>query len=272
MTDPTSAEIEELAGRMGQPLPVCPYDRRSPDYLTAPDDKPCIVCGSENEAGAPDLCRGADTRIYDRAAALLRSLAAKNAELEAWAKDSDAKWLAAERRADAAETQLATLRAEKEAVEKERDEANFDRMREWMDASYHLKYPVTPEVLEFAAEHIDCGGDCATVWREWDTGFSGCSKSETDEGCPFDMAVNLRDFAKALRTQAAEPEGVDWKTRAEAAERLLEEERAEAIRVLEPVTTICVRVGWTTREDVDRIHAATALLTKLQAAQAGGGE
>lgn len=75
------------AGLRASTLPVCPYDRRSPDYWTTPDDKPCVVCGTLNDPDAPNLCRGADLRIMDEAAdlissmsALLRSLASKQEE------------------------------------------------------------------------------------------------------------------------------------------------------------------------------------------------
>jgi hypothetical protein len=58
--------VERL--RSNETLPVCPYDRRSPDYWTAPNDKPCVICGQENTSEGPDLCRGADTRIMKEAA------------------------------------------------------------------------------------------------------------------------------------------------------------------------------------------------------------
>jgi hypothetical protein len=54
--------------RSSEPLPACPYDRLSPHYRTAPNDNPCMVCGGLNDAEAPDLCRGADTRIMGEAA------------------------------------------------------------------------------------------------------------------------------------------------------------------------------------------------------------
>lgn len=58
--------VERL--RSSEPLPACPYDKLSPHYLTAPNDKPCAVCGGLNDPDAPDLCRGADTRIMGEAA------------------------------------------------------------------------------------------------------------------------------------------------------------------------------------------------------------
>ena len=54
--------------RASEPLPACPYDKLSPHYWTAPNDKPCAVCGGVNDINAPDLCRGADTRIMGEAA------------------------------------------------------------------------------------------------------------------------------------------------------------------------------------------------------------
>ena len=67
--NPHAELIEAL--RSSATLPFCPYDRRSPEYWTAPDDKPCPVCGGLNEDGAPDLCRGADSRLFTRAAEAL---------------------------------------------------------------------------------------------------------------------------------------------------------------------------------------------------------
>jgi hypothetical protein len=63
-------EIEALIERLksNARLPLCPYDRRSPDYWTIDDVSPCKVCGTRNEPGAPDLCRGADTGLFTEAA------------------------------------------------------------------------------------------------------------------------------------------------------------------------------------------------------------
>lgn len=73
--------------RDNTPLPVCPYDRRSPDYYTAPNDAPCVVCGSINEVGAPDLCTGADTRLFAEAADRIEALTAENERLRATVGD-----------------------------------------------------------------------------------------------------------------------------------------------------------------------------------------
>jgi hypothetical protein len=74
--------VERL--RSSEPLPACPYDKLSPHYLTAPADKPCAVCGGLNEPDAPDLCRGADTRIMGEAADTIDRL---RAVLESLTKD-----------------------------------------------------------------------------------------------------------------------------------------------------------------------------------------
>jgi hypothetical protein len=67
-------------------LPYCPYDRRSPDYWTAPNDKPCKVCGTLNDMNAPDLCNGTGSRIMaeaaDRIEALEREVKRCHARLE----------------------------------------------------------------------------------------------------------------------------------------------------------------------------------------------
>ncbi|MBX5089398.1 hypothetical protein [Rhizobium lentis] len=52
--------------RSNQPLAICPYDRKSPEYWTAPNDKPCKFCGGLPDG--PDKCTGADTRIMGEAA------------------------------------------------------------------------------------------------------------------------------------------------------------------------------------------------------------
>lgn len=71
--------MDELIARLerNEPLPICPFDRRSPVYWTTPDDKPCPFCGQENTADGPDKCRGADTRLFGEAAAALRSVDAE---------------------------------------------------------------------------------------------------------------------------------------------------------------------------------------------------
>lgn len=73
-----SRDPMELVGRLesNAPLPICPYDRRSPEYWTTNDTDPCRFCGTKNEEGAPDLCRGADTRLFTEAAACIREMVA----------------------------------------------------------------------------------------------------------------------------------------------------------------------------------------------------
>lgn len=76
-------KTDDLVERLltNEPLPVCPYDRRSPDYWTTNDTDPCKICGQLNTADGPDLCRGADTRAMKEAAARIQSDAAIIAEL-----------------------------------------------------------------------------------------------------------------------------------------------------------------------------------------------
>ena len=74
--------VERL--RSCEPLPVCPFDRISPHYLTMPDDKPCPFCGQENTSEGPDKCRGADTRIMGEAADRIEALEAALTETANW--------------------------------------------------------------------------------------------------------------------------------------------------------------------------------------------
>lgn len=59
--------VERL--RSSAPLPLCPFERRSPEYWTTPNDKPCKFCGGLPEG--PDKCTGADMRILLEAADLI---------------------------------------------------------------------------------------------------------------------------------------------------------------------------------------------------------
>lgn len=74
MTDDT--KTEDLVARLlaQTALPLCPYDRRSPDYWTTNDTDPCEVCGQLNDASAPVLCRGADTSLFREAASRVEAL------------------------------------------------------------------------------------------------------------------------------------------------------------------------------------------------------
>lgn len=74
--------IKGLTARLRSTLPVCPYDPKSPDYYTAPDDKPCYVCGQENDDKAPIVCRGCDTRCMAEAATELETLLSDKEALE----------------------------------------------------------------------------------------------------------------------------------------------------------------------------------------------
>lgn len=64
--------IERL--RSNAQLPICPFDKRSPEYLTTPNDKPCKFCGGEPEG--TDKCTGADMRIMSEAADKISALMA----------------------------------------------------------------------------------------------------------------------------------------------------------------------------------------------------
>lgn len=92
MTDPAKSSLIE---RLRSTLPVCPYDQRSPDYYTAPDDKPCPVCGSRNDVNAPDLCRGADTSCMTDAANEIERLLDRLARAETLVADARRfRWVA----------------------------------------------------------------------------------------------------------------------------------------------------------------------------------
>lgn len=56
--------VERL--RSNAALPICPFERRSPEYYTTPNDQPCKFCGGLPEG--PDKCTGADMRIMLEAA------------------------------------------------------------------------------------------------------------------------------------------------------------------------------------------------------------
>ncbi|WP_320203740.1 hypothetical protein [Agrobacterium rosae] len=76
--------VERL--RSNKPLPICPFDRMSPEYYTTPNDKPCKFCGGEPEG--PDKCTGADTRIMGEAAEEITRLRAALSEAEHREKDA----------------------------------------------------------------------------------------------------------------------------------------------------------------------------------------
>ena len=81
-TEQAADRVKALVDRLRSPLPICPYDQKSPDYYTAPDDKPCAVCGQINDINAPIVCRGADTRCMDQAADALTALQARAEDAE----------------------------------------------------------------------------------------------------------------------------------------------------------------------------------------------
>jgi len=79
MTAPSADEVRGLLERLRSTLPVCPFDRRSPDYHRTSPEKPCHVCGGTEEV---DRCRGADTRCMSEAADLIEAQAAALAEAQ----------------------------------------------------------------------------------------------------------------------------------------------------------------------------------------------
>lgn len=69
--------IERL--RSNAALPICPFEKRSPEYYTTPNDKPCKFCGGEPEG--PDKCTGADMRVMLEASDRIAALEAENERL-----------------------------------------------------------------------------------------------------------------------------------------------------------------------------------------------
>lgn len=64
-----------------------------------------------------------------------------------------------------------------------------------------------PDLLDQAAEEIDCDGMCENIWREGDTNASGCYAAEKGEYCPNDVAETLREVAKVARSALDKLEG-----------------------------------------------------------------
>lgn len=62
-------------------LVICPFDRKSPEYWSTPNDQPCKFCGGEPDG--PDKCTGADTRIMGEAANEITALRSELASLKA---------------------------------------------------------------------------------------------------------------------------------------------------------------------------------------------
>jgi len=96
--------------RSNATLVVCPFDKRSPDYYSTPNDKPCKFCGSEPEG--PDKCTGADLRIMEEAADEIATLRAEVSRLKDALGDSDGMENLDESIFKIADAQIANLRRE----------------------------------------------------------------------------------------------------------------------------------------------------------------
>lgn len=64
-----------------------------------------------------------------------------------------------------------------------------------------------PDILDRAAEEIDCGAECECIIREYDTGSAMCLKSDNGDYCPNDLAETLRAIAKVARAALAKTGG-----------------------------------------------------------------
>lgn len=71
-----------------------------------------------------------------------------------------------------------------------------DRLREALDERDLFS---NPDMLDQAANEIDCGDFCDCIYREDDVNFSMCVKSDRGEYCPNDVAETLRAVAKVAR-------------------------------------------------------------------------
>lgn len=78
-------------------LPICPFDKRSPEYWTTPNDKPCKFCGGLPEG--PDKCTGADMRIMAEAADRIERLEKALERISSPTQTTDLLWWQIEARA-----------------------------------------------------------------------------------------------------------------------------------------------------------------------------
>ena len=78
-------ELEAMLERLRARLPVCPFDPKAPKNELQPGDL-CPVCLDYGDERSKNLCRGADTRVMDEAAdaidTLLATLKAQRKALE----------------------------------------------------------------------------------------------------------------------------------------------------------------------------------------------
>lgn len=58
---------------------------------------------------------------------------------------------------------------------------------------------INPDLLDRAANEIDCGHPCAHIYEEGDVNYSMCVKSDRGDYCPNDVAETLRALAKVAR-------------------------------------------------------------------------
>lgn len=150
---PTAEEVRALVERLrsNEPLAICPYDRKSPEYWTTDDVTPCKFCGQLNDPAAPDKCRGADTRVMGEAASTLLGLLARaegaekeRDEANAWRRQFDYCMCGSlvdghgvgdghspvseyDYRLDQSEARAEAAEKRAEGAERERDEARSDR-------------------------------------------------------------------------------------------------------------------------------------------------
>jgi hypothetical protein len=87
----------------------------------------------------------------------------------------------------------------------DQDKELRERYFEARDALYQFNYPPDPKLLREIADEIDCGTNCEHCHTEWDTNAHICSRTESPEGCAFEKANCLREFAKAVEVCAAAP-------------------------------------------------------------------
>lgn len=62
---------------------------------------------------------------------------------------------------------------------------------------------INPDLLDQAADEIDCCPHCDCITREWDTNHTMCVKADKGEYCPNDLAETLRAIAKVARIDQA---------------------------------------------------------------------
>ncbi len=273
-----------LIAKLRLPLPVCPFDERSPDYWKEiKPEQPCPVCGGLGTTDSENKCRGADTTCMSEAADTIDRLLSEVGRLTQDRDDYKADYFRRHKEAVDLYEENLSLRSQLDAANARAAEL-LDAERKLSDAYVRLR-AILKDYGAFNTPHAPTGPQ---IWETTETAAKAvvaraeAAERERDANHHLAVANGARAREEYERAEALASD------LGKAQERI-----AEGERVMQPfarmadvagyyIEACCPEMSWPQNSKIDPdgpsraivgtpdMMAVRAFLAKPQAPEDGG--